>query len=397
MKIVIAHNLYQQPGGEDVVVRQEMQMLRDAGHHVHLYERSNYEIEGFTGVKQLTLFAHTTWSTDTRRDFEKLLSRERPDVVHVHNTLVMISPSIYEACKQADVPVVQTLHNYRLFCPASTFFRDGMPCEDCVTDSRFSSVLHRCYRQSAGATAAVAAMLAVNHTRGTYRNGVDRYIALTNFARNKFVECGLPADKVVVKPNFVHPDPGARQEIGNYAVFIGRLTPEKGMRTAMKAWKLLPPEIELRVIGDGPSLNELRQAAKELGLHNVTFMGALPRQTVFEYLKKARFLLFPSEWYESFPMTIVEAYAHGVPVIASRMGVMPEIVKENQTGWLFEPRSAESLSGVIKSIWNETGLIMQLSKSARREYELFYTAEQNYHQLIAVYNSVIRRELEVAS
>lgn len=390
MKIVFAHNLYQQPGGEDVVVRQEIQVLRDAGHHVHLYQRSNNEIDGFTGVKQLRLFARTTWSTDTRREFERLLSCERPDVVHVHNTLVMISPSIYEACKHAGVPVVQTLHNYRLFCPAGTFFRDGMPCEDCVTDSRFSSVLHRCYRQSAGATAAVATMLAVNHTRGTYRNDIDRYIALTNFARSKFIECGLPADKVVVKPNFIHPDPGARQGIGNYAVFIGRLIQEKGMGTAIRAWKLLPPEMELKVIGDGPSSEGLRQLARDLKLKNITFLGALQRQEVFEYLMKARFLLFPSEWYESFPVTILEAYSHGVPVIASRIGVMPEIVKENQTGLLFEPSNAESLSRLIESIWNKTDVILQLGQNARGEYEKCYTAERNCDQLIAIYNSVLR-------
>jgi glycosyltransferase involved in cell wall biosynthesis len=392
MKIIIVHNLYQQPGGEDVVVRQEMQMLRDAGHQVLLYERSNHEVEKFTGVQQLTLFAHTTWSPDTRREFEELLSRARPDVVHVHNTFVMISPSIYEACKHAGVPVVQTLHNYRLFCPASTFFRDGLPCEDCISGSLLSSVLHRCYRGSASATAAVATMLTVNHKRGTYENDINRYIALTNFARDKFIECGLPAEKVAVKPNFVYPDPGERQSIGNWAVFMGRLTPEKGVATALKAWKLLPPEMELKLIGDGPSLHDLQQIAKDLELKNVTFLGRLPRQQAFDYLAHARFLLFPSEWYESFPMTILEAYAHGVPVVASRMGVMPEIVKENQTGLLFEPRNPESLAALVESLWKETGLIRQLSQNARREYEMFYTADENYRQLMVIYNEVLAKQ-----
>jgi glycosyltransferase involved in cell wall biosynthesis len=396
MKIIMAHNLYQQPGGEDVVVQQEMQMLRDAGHQVVFYERSNHDTDNFTGVKRLTLFAHTTWSSDTRREFEELLLRERPDVVHVHNTFVMISPSIYEACKNAGVPVVQTLHNYRLFCPASTFCRDGLPCEDCVSGSLLSSVRHRCYRGSAGATAAVATMLTVNHKRGTYANDINRYIALTEFARDKFIECGLPAAKMVVKPNFVYPDPGERQSIGNWAVFMGRLTPEKGVATALKAWKLLPPEMELKLIGDGPSLDELRQLAKELELKNVTFLGRLPRQEAFEYLAKARFLLFPSEWYESFPMTILEAYAHGVPVVASRMGVMPEIVKEKRTGLLFEPRNPESLAEVVKNVWNETELIEQLSRNSRREYEKFYTADENYRQLMAIYNEVLEKQPEAA-
>jgi glycosyltransferase involved in cell wall biosynthesis len=397
MKIIIAHNLYQQPGGEDVVVRQEMQILRSAGHEVLLYERSNHEAESFSGIKRLTLFAHTTWSTDTLREFEKLLLRERPDLVHVHNTFVMISPSIYEACKHAGVPVVQTLHNYRLFCPAGTFLRNGLPCEDCVTGSPFSSVRHRCYRKSASATAAVATMLAINHQRGTYENDINRYIALTDFARRKFVECGLPAQKVAVKPNFVHPDPGERQSIANYAVFMGRLTPEKGLATALKAWKLLPSEMELKVLGDGPSLHELQQAAKNLELSNVTFLGRLSRQQAFEYLANARFLLFPSEWYESFPMTILEAYAHGVPVVASRIGVMPEIVKESQTGMIFEPRNAESLARLVESFWSETGLIRQLGHNARREYEMFYTAEKNYRQLMAIYNDALGRPQDSVS
>lgn len=395
MKIIIAHNLYQQPGGEDVVVRQEMQMLRDAGHQVLHYMRSNDETQEFTGVKRLMLFAHTTWSSDTRREFAELLSSERPDLVHVHNTFVMISPSIYEACKHAGVPVVQTLHNYRLYCPAHTFLRNGLPCEDCVTGSLLSSVRHRCYRGSASATAAVATMLTVNHKRGTYRNDVQRYIALTAFARDKFVECGLPAEKVVVKPNFIGPDPGERQSVGDYAVFMGRLTPEKGVATALRAWQFLPPEFELKVIGDGPSLEDFRQMASDLKLRNVTFLGRLPREQAFEYLASARFLLFPSEWYESFPMTILEAYAHGVPVVASRLGVMPEIVKDKKVGLLFEPRNPNSLAELVEGIWNDKALIRRLGQNARREYETLYTADENYRQLIAIYNEVLQRQPEV--
>jgi glycosyltransferase involved in cell wall biosynthesis len=389
MKVLFAHNLYQQPGGEDVVVLQEMQMLRDAGHQVVLYQRSNDEAESYKGVKRVNLFAHTVWSSDTRKQFEELLRRERPDMVHVHNTFLMISPSIFQACKNAGVPVVQTLHNYRLYCPAHNFLRNGLPCEDCVTSSLFSSIRHRCYRGSVGATAAVATMLGFNHARGTYTNEVDRYIALTEFARAKFIECGLPTEKVVVKPNFVYSDPGERHTMGTWAVFMGRLTPEKGLATALSAWSQLPPQMELKIIGDGPSLSELHAVAKNSGLRNVSFLGRLPREQAFEYLAGARFLLFPSEWYESFPMTILEAYAHGLPVLASRMGVMPEIVKENQTGLLFEPRSSASLAQIVRGIWDRTDLLHTLSQNARTEYEKLYTVDQNYRQLIAIYEDVI--------
>lgn len=388
MKIVIAHNLYQQPGGEDVVVQQELKMLRDHGHRVLLYQRSNDEAENYKGLSRLTLFANSVWNGRTREQFATLLRRVRPDIVHVHNTFVMISPSIFKACRDAGVPVVQTLHNYRLFCPAHNFLRNGVPCEDCVTRSLLSSVRHRCYRGSAGATAAVATMLTIHHARGTYTGDVDRHIALTDFARAKFVECGLPPEKVVVKPNFV--DHSARhRELGTCGVFMGRITPEKGLATAIAAWALLPARMELKIIGDGPALDGYKSLVKKHALGNITFLGRLPRKQALEHLSGARFLLFPSEWYESFPMTILEAYAHGLPVLASRMGVMPEIVKEGQTGLLFEPRSADSLARTVQKIWDRPDLLSTFGQNAYAEYENLYTAESNYRQLITIYEDVL--------
>jgi glycosyltransferase involved in cell wall biosynthesis len=240
-------------------------------------------------------------------------------------------------------------------------------------------------------------MLALHRKRGTYIDDISRYIALTEFAKKKFVDCGLPAEKITVKPNFVHADPGVQSSTGKSAVFMGRLTPEKGVMTALKAWKLLPADMELKVIGDGPSLEELGQAARAMGLTNVSFLGKLPREDAFKYLARARFLLFPSEWYETFGMTIIEAYAHGVPVVASRMGVMPEIVKENVTGLLFEPRDPQSLAEVVQNLWHQTALIQQLGRNARREYETLYTTDENYRQLMAIYNEVLSRQPEKAS
>jgi glycosyltransferase involved in cell wall biosynthesis len=240
-------------------------------------------------------------------------------------------------------------------------------------------------------------MLAVNRRLGTYANDIDRYVALTCFARDKFIECGLPAAKVLVKPNFVHPDPGRRMSPGIWAVFMGRMSSEKGVATALKAWKLLPSNMELKLIGDGPDLKEFRQLARDLQLNNVTFLGRLQREEAFKFLSAARFLLFPSEWYESFPMTILEAYAHGVPVVASRIGVMPEIVKQNHTGLLFDPRNPESLAEVVRDLWNNARLEAELGKNARREYETFYTAEENYRQLMDIYNGVLERQSQAVN
>lgn len=398
MKIVIAHNIYQQPGGEDTVVRQESDLLRQSGHQVLTYARSNFDADQYTGIRRLALFAHTTWATDTRKDFSALLKRERPDVVHVHNTFVMISPSIYDCCKEAGIAVVQTLHNYRLFCPASTFLRDGAPCEDCVTGSLYSGVRHRCYRNSAGASAAIATMLYLHRLKGTWKEDIDRYIALTMFARDKFMECGLPARKLTVKPNFVHPDPGRRKRIGGHAVFIGRLTGEKGIETAIEAWRRLPNDIHLKVVGDGPLMDQLRKTVQQGNLTNISLLGRLSREETFKVLAEARFLLFPSEWYESFPMTLLEAFAHGVPVIASDMGAMREIVKHGQTGLLFMPRNPDDLAGAVRTLWNDTGRIETLGNNARSEFEAKYTADENYRQLMDIYTEAMSgREMSMSS
>jgi glycosyltransferase involved in cell wall biosynthesis len=225
MKIVLVHNRYQRPGGEDVVFEQERQLLERHGNTVATYCRSNMEVDSYSGIGRLVLVKHTVWASDTHRDFAELLRRERPDVVHIHNTFVMVSPSIYGACVDAGVPVVQTLHNYRLFCPAGTFFRQGKVCEECVDYGLQQSLIHGCYRESRPATAAVSLMMAVHRLRDTWNRSIDSYIALSEFSRDTFIKAGLPAGKVVVKPNFVHPDPGLRAHNSGYALFMGRLSP----------------------------------------------------------------------------------------------------------------------------------------------------------------------------
>ena len=201
MKIVLVHNTYLEQGGEDVVFWQERDLLRAAGHEVLEYQRFNSEMQHYSTLQRLTLIGRTVWSTASHRDFTELLQKERPDVVHVHNTFPLISPSILWACQEQKVPVIHTLHNYRLMCPGANFIRDGRPCEDCTRGSLLPSIVHGCYRGSRTQTAAVALMLAVHRNRKTWVEAVDHYIALTEFARNKFVENGIPAEKITVKAN----------------------------------------------------------------------------------------------------------------------------------------------------------------------------------------------------
>ena len=391
MKILLVHNSYQQPGGEDVIFEQEGQMLKNAGHDVVLYRRSNWESQAYPGIQKIVLAKGALWASDSRRDLVRLLREEKPEIVHVHNTFMMISPSIYSACHEANVPVVQTLHNYRLLCPAATLFREGKVCEECVGGSLWPSVKYGCYRDSRPTTAVVAMMLTTHRLLGTWERQVTCYVALTEFSRSKFVEGGLPAEKIFVKPNFVSPDPYARTGNGDYALFVGRLSPEKRVTTVLAAWKRLPPSIPMKVIGGGPDRAQLEAQAAEGGLTNVKFLGHLPREQTLAAINNARFLVFSSEWYENFPVTIAEAFACRTPVVASNIGAMKEIVSDGRTGLLFSTGDPEDLSQKVAWAWSHPDEIRVMGIEARREYESKYTAEKNYTMLMEIYQRALER------
>jgi glycosyltransferase involved in cell wall biosynthesis len=389
MKILLVHNTYQDRGGEDVVFDQEKRLLMMAGHEVAQYQRHNSEIKQYSTARRLSLLGRTVWASDTNREFKRLLRENKPDIVHVHNTFPLISPSIYWACREEQVPVVQTLHNYRLLCAGANFFRAGKPCEDCSGGNVWQGVVHGCYRNSRMETAPVALMLAVHHAGKTWTRMVDRYIVLTEFSRSRFVNAGFPAEKMAIKPNCVDPDPGKRSGNGSYALCVGRVSPEKGVHTLLAAWSQLPRSIPLRIVGDGPSCRELEAQAAAQGLSNITFLGRLPREQVVEAMKEAQFVVFPSEMYENLPLTIIEAFACGVPVVASRRGAMQEIVEEGRTGFFFSAGDAQDLARAVKHAWEQPEYTRRLGESARTEYETKYTAAANYQQLMHIYRDVI--------
>jgi glycosyltransferase involved in cell wall biosynthesis len=365
----------------------EQELLRAAGHDVVPYFRSNDAIALNGFVSRARLAAGTVWSRESYRALRELLAREKPDVAHFHNTLPLVSPSGYYACREAGVPVVQTLHNYRLLCPAATFFREGQICEECAEHSLLRGVRHGCYRGSRAATATVATMLAAHRALGTWRDKVDVYIALSEFARRKFVGAGLPAEKIVVKPNFVHPDPGPRDGPGEYALFVGRLSPEKGVQTMIEGWKRLSGRIPLHIVGAGPQCAELEAAAR--GLEGTRFRGRLPYEQTVAAMKRARFLVFPSEWYEPFGLGMIEAFACGVPVIASRLGAMEEIVADGRTGLHFIPGNADDLAAKVEWAWTHPREMEAMGRAARAEYEAKYTAARNYEMLMQVYERAV--------
>jgi glycosyltransferase involved in cell wall biosynthesis len=415
LKVLLLHNRYQHPGGEDVVFRAEEAMLTAARHRVLPFVVNNDSIHADGTWQRVKLSAQTVWSRESYREVKALLGREKPDVAHFHNTFPLISPSAYYACREAGVPVVQTLHNYRLLCPAGTFRQNGSICQKCVTGGLSNGVLHGCYRDSRAATAATALMLGAHRWLGTWNEAVDCYVALTEFSRRKFIEGGLPAEKIVVKPNFVSPDPlencsgdvpiaeskmidggprsgrGRRRPPiqGEYALYVGRLSYEKGVRTLLRAWQ--KTSIPLHVVGDGPLRQELEAFSSGHDLSSVTFHGHVTSALLIPVMKRARFLVLPSEWYESFPVTLAEAFACGVPVIASRLGAMQEIVEDGRTGLHFTSGDADDLAAKVEWAWTHPEEIQAMGRAARAEYETKYTAERNYDMLMGIYQRVLQR------
>ena len=391
MNILLLHNYYQQPGGEDEVFEAEKALLERAGHQVLTYERHNDEIKTYSLAEKVGLLKRTLWAKDSAWAIRGILKRERPDVAHFHNTFPIISSSAYYACQEAGVPVVQTLHNYRLLCPSATFLCNGHPCEKCLGKTlSWPGVAHACYRASRAQTAVVVLMLTVHHWLKTWSEQVDIYIALTEFARQKFIEGGLPTGKVVVKPNFVYPDPGMRKGDGCYALFVGRLSPEKGVRTLLRVWQHLNG-IPLKIVGDGPLMGEVQAFVQTQKLDYIEVLGRCTREEVLVLIKGARCLVFPSKWYEGFPVTIVEAFACGVPVITSRLGAMAEVVENGRTGLHFRLGDSEDLATKVEWAWNHPKQLVAMGHEARREYEAKYTAERNYEMLMEIYQMAIEK------
>jgi glycosyltransferase involved in cell wall biosynthesis len=383
MKLLMVHNRYQHPGGEDTVFAAEGALMRRHGHPVVEYVEDNRSIRSL-GLWDAA--GRTLWSRPAERRLRRLLQRHRPDVAHFHNTFPLVSPAAYYACRATGTPVVQTLHNYRLLCAGATFFREGELCELCLGKNlTWPGILYRCYRRSAAQTALVTAMLGLHRLLGTWDRQVDLYIALSEFSRRKFIQGGLPGQKIVVKPNFVHPDPGPGTGPGSYALFAGRLAPEKGLATLLRAWRTLK-RIPLLIAGDGPLLGQARRfAAAAAGRGSIRVLGYCPRPELLELMKGARFLIFPSPCYESLPMVVAEAFACGLPVVGSSLGATTEIVEHGRTGLLVRPGEPDDLADKASWLWSRPGTSERMGREARAEFLAKYCAGRNYPRLLEIY------------
>jgi glycosyltransferase involved in cell wall biosynthesis len=387
MKVLLCHTYYLQRGGEDCCFEEERDLLRAHGHEVVEFVRSNQEL---VDMNPAAAALKTLWNRRAVREFREVVRRERPAVAHFTNTFPLISPAVCHAAHDAGVAVVQALHNYRWLCAGAFFMREGAPCEDCL-GKRFSwpAIRHRCYRSSAAASAAVVGMQFVHRTVGNWMSKVDAFFTLTEFAKERFIAGGFPAERIHVKPNSV-PDPGIGAGAGGYVIFVGRLSPEKGLSTLLEAWRNDPTLPPLVLVGEGPLSPQVEAAATADA--RIDWRGHLPHDEVLRLIGNAEALVMPSLWYETFGRTIAEAFAAGTPAVVSRLGAMAELVDDARTGWHFESGDWQELAERIHQVLRlspERRAAMR--QAARSEYEGRFTCERNYARLLDIYRIAIRR------
>lgn len=379
MKILFIHNAYQNFGGEDVVVGAEIALLRSHGHQVELYKRHNDELHHISAASAAIT---ALWSRDAANAVNTVCEKLEPDIIHVHNTFPLISPSIYWTAARRKIPVVQTLHNFRLFCAQGTFLRNGAICEDCLGKVPWRAVTRKCYRESAAQSAVLVGMLGVHRTAGTYREKITRYIALSAFSRERFIEGGLPAEQLRIKPNFIEsgirPDWGDRQG----GLYVGRLSSEKGIGTLLEADRIGGSK-NIEVIGGGPCEDIVARNFEE------RYLRFLPRDEIMKHMRSSSFLIVPSIGYEQLPTTIIEAFSCGLPVIASRLGSLIDIVQDGVTGLLFNTGDAADLAAKIAWANAHPEAMQRMGRAARTEYEAKYTPANNYQMLMEIYEEAI--------
>lgn len=393
--IAVLHERYREAGGEDVVFEAETALLEQHGHRVERITLANQDIPARPNLRQvLELGAGTIWSPRQARMVFDRVKASGATILHVHNPFPLFSPSVFAAGHRAGAATVFTLHNFRLICPAATLFRDGRPCEDCVGRRvPLPGVIHACYRGSRLQSATVAAMIAGNRIRRTWDRDVDVFIALTNFARDKLIDGGFPRSRLAVKPNFVGQDPGPRQGAGDGFVYAGRLSPEKGVEVLIAAMAHVGPEVSVRVAGEGP-LAPIVAAAAASGA-GIRPLGFLKRTELADEMTNARALVFPSQCYEGMGMAVIEAFAAGLPVIASRLGGIPDLVHDGETGILVDSADAHALARALTWATQHPAEMAAMGRQARREYETKFTAEASYASLIDVYRRARRAHLSV--
>jgi len=384
LRVLFAHNRYRNRGGEDESRDQEMHVLRSKGHEVVEYLVDNKDIQK---TNYLSAGVQSVWNVDQHRQLTTLMKDIRPDILKVDNYFPILSPSIFGAAKSLGVSTVLSVRNYRLICPGTSLFRDGQICRDCVGSKlALSAIRHQCYRNSYFQSAAVALSNSFAHLRGTWRDSVDRYIAVSDFVKRELIRGGFPEHKISVKGNSIV-DTGAGDGSGGYALFVGRLIPEKGISTLLQAWKTIGNALPLKIIGEGSLESDVVRAVETNP--NIEYLKRKPISEVCDYMGRATVLVFPSEWYEPFGRSIVEAYSKGTPVIGADTEPMRDMIESGQTGLFFQSGNSEDLAKTVLSLTKDKQRLTHMREQSRRQYLKSYSAEQNYNQMMTIFEHAL--------
>ena len=382
MKIVQVHNRYQQAGGEDIVVAEEKKLLEKNGHTVLTYFQNNNDIKQYSSIKKVKLFSQLHFNPRSYKNCLAYLKKHQPDVCHVHNTLHIISPAIFKACKDTNTPVVQTLHNYRPICVNGMLTKNNIPCESCLGKSAYHSLKDKCYRNSYLQTFAVARLIEKNKQRRLYQDNIDAFICFTDFAKDKFIIQGIPAEKIHVKPNFLNETAVEQKSTEPYLVFVGRLEEAKGAHILNRVAKKI--SLPIYVIGEGKLSVDLQEH------QHVKMLGQLPHKTTLKYIQGADALFLPSTVYEGMPLTILEAFAHRTPVIASNIGAMASMVRHEDNGLLFEVNDIGDAVNKINQLFSNQTLKNHVAQNGFQDFVTLYSAKVNYNKLMAIYQSILK-------
>ena len=387
-RVLIIHNYYQIPGGEDTVVSNEKRLLEQHGHAAFFYMRRNQEINGFSLFQKLCFPFQTVFSQRTYREIKKMIREKHIDLIHVHNTLSLISPSVYYAAFKCKVPVIQTVHNFRLLCPGAAFVRNGTICEDCVEKGLLCSVKGKCYRNSRLQTLVSAFTLKLHRMLGTY--GKIYYICLTEFNKKKLLQLNNKGKQLIepghifIKPNFVWPkgEIFPMEKRKNQFLYAGRLDALKGIWVLLEAWKKIKG-CQLVICGGGPEEASIGSFLEKNGMENVRLLGQVSHEQVLEILRESRALLMPTQWYEGQPMVILESYSVGTPVIGSSLGNVKDMIVEKVTGCTFSHNAPEELCFIIEHLPDFEADVI------RKHFDEEYGSEENYKKLIEIYEQSI--------
>jgi glycosyltransferase involved in cell wall biosynthesis len=387
LRILVVQNHYVGFGGDDVVVGNELSLLSAKGHEVSLWSVHNKDLTNLRSYIHTAL--NLTYSRPSKAQLARHIAEFRPDVMHCHNLFPRITVSAYDAAAEAGIPIVQTLHDFRSVCCINAYlFRNGRICELCVGGSSYWGAWHRCYRNSWLGSLVTAHALDVQRRARTLQRRVRCFIALSESSRRQYIAAGLQAERIVVKPNFMF-DPGTPPAGSRHgALFVGRLSPEKGVQTLVRAWEGI--EYPLRVLGGGPMQLSLSADLSRC----VSVLGHRPHAEIGSAMRRARFLVMPSEYIEGFPMVIVEAFANGLPVIASRLGTMADVIEDGVTGLHFKAGDAEDLAAKVSWAITHHDRMAEMGSAARSVYETRYSEETNYHALLTIYRDAISAEAE---